>query len=113
MAVPWLQRLRFEVPSDPDKQTSEERDFIVETQEWFEQYKRQIRNEGRCEGRSEGRKEHRIQLFEKRLGRALLEGERQLLERKLERVGEARLDDVLFELRGTALAAWLEDADAR
>lgn len=39
MALPWLVRLSFEVPGQllPGL-PSEERDFIMETREWYEQF---------------------------------------------------------------------------
>ncbi|MCA9643874.1 MAG: hypothetical protein KC492_24440 [Myxococcales bacterium] len=125
VALPWLGRLRFEVPPDPASQSNEEREFIMETQAWFEQYQQQLRSEGRREGRDEGRREGRdagrdegrllalTRLYARRLGRPLADAERVVLAERLERLGEDRLDEVVLELGADALAAWLADPAAR
>ena len=109
VALPWLARLRFEVPPSPVEQSDEERDFIMETQEWFEQYKGGLRSEGFDKGRTQAL----ARLFAKRLGRPLAEPERQVLAERLARLGEDRLDDVILGLGPEALAAWLVDPAAR
>ncbi|HEU4410424.1 MAG TPA: hypothetical protein VFS43_34535 [Polyangiaceae bacterium] len=52
-------------------------------------------------------------VLERRLGRPLSEAERGALARRFQTLGPDRLGDVATELSGEALAAWLNDADAR
>ncbi|HEU4411483.1 MAG TPA: hypothetical protein VFS43_39930 [Polyangiaceae bacterium] len=54
-----------------------------------------------------------VRLFERRLGRALLEPERGELLARLGRLGPERLGDVVLDLAPEALAAWLADPNAR
>ncbi|MFO0591154.1 MAG: Uma2 family endonuclease [Polyangiaceae bacterium] len=74
------------------------------------------REEGRVEGREEGRKEAAAamlhQLFERKLRRPLTEGERAEIDARLTRLGAARLGDVVLDLAGDALDAWLRDPAA-
>ena len=67
-------------------------------------------------GRQEGQKETQLQdvarLFEKRLGRSLVETERTTLLQRLASLGYDRLVDVRDELSQEALAAWLRNPDA-
>jgi len=53
------------------------------------------------------------QLFTRRLGRTLTEGETATLSQRIETLGVDRLDDVLFDLSPDALAAWLANPKAR
>lgn len=80
--------------------------------------------EGHKEGHKEGRKEgHRegldqglgplVHLFERKLRRALSDGERHVLQVRLDTHGPARLGDVVLDLDPDALARWMADPDAR
>jgi hypothetical protein len=51
-------------------------------------------------------------LFERRLGRPLVESEHLALREKLERLGGDRLGDVVLDLTPEALAAWLANPGA-
>jgi hypothetical protein len=112
VALPWLQRLSLEVPTDPAERTDEERDFIMETREWFEQYKAQVERTGELKGERKGRADTFAETFAWRLGRPLTESERQVLEVKVERHGAKEVTAVLFGSTVEALAAWLSDAAA-
>ena len=53
LALPILLRLRLEVPTDPAKQTSEDREFLMHTQDIVETWRQEAVQEGRTEGRTE------------------------------------------------------------
>ena len=120
MALPWLARLLFEVPVQATNLPPEERDFIMETREWFEQLQKQLREEGVAQGLSRGREEGfargRLQavsrLAEKRLRRPLVEIERRALAERIDRLGDDRVDEVLLAFSPATLGAWLADPSA-
>jgi hypothetical protein len=120
IALPWLARLMFEVPKLGADLPPEERDFIVETREWFEQLQKQLREEGVAQGLSRGREEGfargRLQavsrLAEKRLRRPLVEIERRALAERIDRLGDDRVDEVLLAFSPATLGAWLADPAA-
>ncbi len=120
IALPWLARLIFEVPKQGADLPAEERDFIVETREWFEQLQKQLRDEGVAQGLSRGREEGfargRLQavsrLTEKRLRRPLVEAERRALAERIDRLGDDRVDEVLLAFSPATLEAWLSDPSA-
>lgn len=103
-----MARLRFEVPPEPTEQGDEERNLIVEIQEWFAQYQESFRKEGE----DRGRVAVFTRQFERRLGRPLAESERRVLAERLARLGEDRVDNVVLGFTGEALAAWLVDPAA-
>ena len=120
IALPWLARLLFEVPAQAAELPPEERDFIMETREWFEQLQRQLREEGVAQGLSRGREEGfargRLQaisrLAEKRLSRPLAEAKRRTLAERIERLGDDRVDEVILAFSPATLGAWLSDPAA-
>jgi hypothetical protein len=67
----------------------------------------------KAEGMREGQLRTLARQLEKRLGRAPSELERAAMGERLERLGDDRLDEVLFSLSAGALAAWLADPNAR
>ena len=69
--------------------------------------------EERREARAEGIRTTTLHLFERRLRRALTEAEHATVLDRLSVVGPARLGDVVLDLDGAQLAAWLADPDAR
>lgn len=79
----------------------------------WEQFKAEATREGIARGRVEGRSEVLGRLFERRLQRALTQGERTLLQTRMNALGDERLSDLVLECDGPALAAWLADPDAR
>jgi predicted transposase YdaD len=78
----------------------------------FELGKQDGRLEGKLEGEQKGEQKAVSRMFEKRLGRPLVEGERAVLLRRLGSLGADRLMDVRDELGPDALAAWLAAPDA-
>jgi predicted transposase YdaD len=81
---------------------------------------KQGRKEGIEKGREQGLEKGREQglkpferLLERRVGRALSEAEHRTLSERVATLGPDRLSDVALELSGEALAAWLNDANAR
>lgn len=75
-----------------------------------------IFDEGHRKGLDEG---HRrglaplTHLFERRFQRPLTDDEKSTLRTRLDRVGPARLGDVVLDLDADALSRWLHDPDAR
>jgi hypothetical protein len=120
IALPWLARLLFEVPAQAAELPADERDFIMETREWFEQLQRQLREEGVAQGLSRGREEGfargRLQaisrIVERRLQRPLAEAERRTLAERIERLGDERVDEVILAFSPATLSAWLSDPAA-
>jgi hypothetical protein len=53
LALPILLRLRLEVPIDPASQTSDDREFLMQTQDIVETWRQEAVQEGRTEGRTE------------------------------------------------------------
>jgi hypothetical protein len=104
VALPRLTRLDFEVPKEAAALSDEEKALMTDIQEWFAQYMQKARNEGS--------KLTIARQFERRLGRPLIEDERKVLAERLDRLGEDRVDDVLFGLPRETLAAWLADPAA-
>ncbi len=54
-----------------------------------------------------------VRQFERRLGRALAEGERTALSKRLPTLGPERLGDVVLDLAPRELASWLADPNAK
>jgi hypothetical protein len=72
--------------------------------------------EGEKRGLNQGLKQGLAPLvrqFERRLGRALAEGERTALGKRLATLGPDRLGDVVLDLAPQELASWLADPNAR
>ncbi|WP_437760702.1 hypothetical protein [Sorangium sp. So ce1389] len=140
VALPWLVRLSFEVPEEllPGL-PSEERDFIMETREWYEQWnarrmqeakeaeeRAQLRGHelglqrghelGLQRGHELGQQLGRLQMASRvctiRLGRPLTEAETAALAERLERLHEDRVGEVVLSLSADALAGWLADPNA-
>jgi hypothetical protein len=77
LALPVLVRLRFEIPQDPAKQTSDDREFLMSTQNAMEMWERRVREEG-------------IRLGEDRARQALEAREQKLREEGIRREERAR-----------------------
>ncbi|XXX82424.1 hypothetical protein WMF30_27085 [Sorangium sp. So ce134] len=107
---------------------SEERDFIMETREWFEQFTARRLQAGleaaleaalkeaepRVRQEAERRTRLRLtaQMCELRLGRPLTEAETAALGERLDRLQETRVAEVVISFSAEALAAWLSDPNA-
>ncbi len=59
LALPVVTRLRIKIQSKPEPPSTEEQEFLMSTQQWYETWKAEQRREGRKEGRKEGRQEGR------------------------------------------------------
>jgi hypothetical protein len=55
LALPILLRLRLEIPVDPTKRTADDQEFLMDTQDIVETWRREAIQEGRVEGRVEAR----------------------------------------------------------
>ncbi|HLM72985.1 MAG TPA: hypothetical protein VK459_09850, partial [Polyangiaceae bacterium] len=129
LAFPWLVRLSFEVPADlAATLPPEERDLIMETQEWFEQFTARKVEEGVQEAVQEalpkavqealqGAKESwqletMTRLCRRRLGRPPTEIEKAAIADRIDRLGEERVEEVILSSSADALSAWLADRNA-
>jgi len=94
IALPILLRLRLDAPKDPAKQTREDQEFLMTTQDVVELWKQEVRNEGIEEGSlREARSALRRVLAKRKLG--------------LSAADEARID-TCADL--ATLERWLEQA---
>jgi hypothetical protein len=110
VALPWLIRLSFEVPAEVVADLPpEERDFIMETREWYEQFNAKRLNEALQKGKESGQLETMVQLCGMRLGRPLIEAESAALADRLNRLGKERVGQVLLSSSSEMLAVWLSD----
>jgi hypothetical protein len=112
IAVPWLVRLKFEVPTEASERSVEEEELIVEIQKWYEELRQEIRQEGKLEGKLEGRDATLARILTKRLGRPLSDTEHAVVAERIDQVGEDRIVDLCLTRDGEALAAWLADPAA-
>jgi hypothetical protein len=68
LALPILLRLRLAVPSDPAKQTDDDQEFLMDTQDIVETWRREAIQEGVEKGVKQGVKEVLIDIYEARFG---------------------------------------------
>lgn len=68
VALPILLRLRLEVPADPAQRSIDDQEFLMETQDIVESWRREAVQEGRQEGRQEGFRELLVRLLRQRFG---------------------------------------------
>ncbi|WP_437932445.1 hypothetical protein WMF37_25360 [Sorangium sp. So ce291] len=132
MALPSLVRSSFEVPEEllPGL-PSEERDFIMETREWYEQWNaRRMQEAKEAEERAQlrgyelglqrgyelGLQRGRLQMAARvctiRIGRPLTQAETAALAERLERLHVDRVGEVVVSFSADALAGWLADPNA-
>jgi hypothetical protein len=124
VALPWLIRLCFEV--SVEGLAADEKDFIMETREWYEEWRRKNVDEPLQEARQEAQAarqaaqqaqqeqaQQTTELFEMRLGRPTTEAERATLAERLRTLGQRRVGAVVLELTAEATSAWLADPNAR
>jgi hypothetical protein len=114
VALPWLIRLHFEVPVQG--LSAEERDFIMETREWFEQWHRQNVDEplqkakqAEKDALERGHLEMTVRLFELRLGRPLTDAEQTTLATRLRTLGHQRMGELVLAFSADTAAAWLAE----
>jgi hypothetical protein len=72
LALPILLRLRLTVPSDPAKQTTDDQEFLMDTQDIVEAWRREAIQEGVQQGREQGLKQgvahSLVEVYEARFG---------------------------------------------
>jgi hypothetical protein len=72
LALPILLRLRLTVPSDPAKQTTDDQEFLMDTQDIVETWRREAVEEGIEQGRKQGLKQgvahSLVEVYEARFG---------------------------------------------
>jgi flagellar biosynthesis/type III secretory pathway protein FliH len=88
LALPVLLRLRLAVPIDPAKQTSDDQEFLMNTQDVVETWRREAIQEGITQGLEQGVK----QGLEQGVRQGLEQGERKLLLRLLQRRFGSQVD---------------------
>jgi hypothetical protein len=98
-ALPWIVRLKFELPVTASEPLADDEELPVETQEWFEQFKEQLRSDGILQAF--------IGLFEERLERSLSDAERATVRQHLDHLGEARVRRAVLTLSADELSRWL------
>ena len=81
LALPVLVRLRLTVPTDPAQQTSDDQEFLMNTQDIVETWRREAIQEGVKQGLEQGVK----QGLEQGVKQGLEQGERKVLLRQLRR----------------------------
>jgi flagellar biosynthesis/type III secretory pathway protein FliH len=88
LALPVLLRLRLTVPTDPAQQTSDDQEFLMNTQDIIETWRREAIQEGVEQGLEQGVK----QGLEQGVKQGLEQGERKVLLRQLRRRFGAEVD---------------------
>ena len=68
LALPILLRLRLTVPSDPTKQTTDDQEFLMDTQDIVETWRREAVQEGVKQGLKHGIAHSVVEVYEARLG---------------------------------------------
>lgn len=115
-AVPRGDRLFEVVVQDlllaPGEGAASQENVMVDTTEARALIKR-VWNAGHTQGISRGEQRALTRQFEHRLARPLSAEEHSTLAARFESVGPERLGDLVLDLDGDALAAWLADPDAR
>jgi Domain of unknown function (DUF4351) len=96
LALPVLLRLRLTVPTDPAQQTSDDQEFLMNTQDIVETWRREAIQEGVKQGLQQG------------LQQGLEQGERKLLLRQLRRRFGAEVDGETERRVATAPAEQVE-----
>jgi hypothetical protein len=68
LALPILLRLRLAVPIDPAKQTSDDQEFLMNTQDVVETWRREAVQEGITQGLEQGERKLLLRLLRRRFG---------------------------------------------
>jgi hypothetical protein len=103
LALPILLRLRLTVPSDPAKQTTDDQEFLMDTQDIVETWRREAIQEGVKQGVAHSL----LEVYEARFGampedlRAVVEGidDEPTLVRWLRLVGTRSADEIAAAIR--------------
>ena len=125
LALPILLRLRLEVPSDPDKQMSNDQEFLMHTQDIVENWRQEAIQEGVKQGIERGIEQGIEQGIERGIEQGIERGIKQGSERATARslvdVYEARFGAMPEDLRAVVddthdeptLRAWIKLAGTR
>jgi flagellar biosynthesis/type III secretory pathway protein FliH len=100
LALPILVRLRLAVPSEPAQRTPDDQEFLMDTQDVVETWRREAIQEGREEGVKQG--------LEEGVKQGLEQGERKLLLRMLRRRFGAEVDGEMERRVAAASAEQIE-----
>jgi len=100
LALPVLLRLRLTVPIDPAQQTSEDQEFLMNTQDIVETWRREAIQEGVEQGVKQG--------LEQGVKQGLEQGERKVLLRQLRRRFGAEVDGEIERRVAAAPAEQIE-----
>ncbi len=124
LAQPWLLRVGFDVPSELVS-SPEDREFVMDVHAWYAEHKRDLRAEFKRElvpeikreleselahARLQGEIKQIAHMFERRMGRALIAAERDVLEARVREQGSERVGDLVLDLSASDLSAWLQNA---
>jgi hypothetical protein len=117
LALPILLRLRLTVPSDPEMQTTDDQEFLVDTQDIVETWRREAVQEGVEQGLERGLEQGLERGFKQGIQRGLQQG----VAHSLVEVYEARFGTMPEDLRAVVqdtddeptLVAWLRLAGTR
>src|SRR5262249_59372740 len=104
LALPILLRLHLTVPTDPAQQTSDDQEFLMDTQDVVETWRREAIQEGVKQGLEEGVK----QGLEEGVKQGLEQGERKVLLRLLRRRFGAEVDGEMERRVAAAPAEQIE-----
>ncbi len=107
LALPILLRLRLTVPSDPVKQTTDDQEFLMDTQDIVETWRREAIQEGVKQGVKQGVAHSLVEVYEARFGampqdlRAVVEDidDEPTLVRWLRLVGTRSADEIAAAIR--------------
>jgi len=121
LALPILLRLRLTVPSDPAKQTTDDQEFLMDTQDIVETWRREAVQEGVAQGLKQGVAQGLKQGVAQGLKQGVAQGLKQGVAHALVEVYEARFGAMPEDLRAVAehtadeptLVAWLRLAGTR
>ncbi len=114
VVLPQLERLRLTLPglSSTEEKKMKHDELLRITEKLHLEYVQSLKDEGFSRGVAKG-VAPMVHLFSRRLGRALTDAEHTSIAARLDALGPVRLGDVVLDLDGPALAAWLADPDAR
>lgn len=110
LAHPWLVRVGWDVPVD-ELQAPEDKEIVMDIQAWYktfiETHDREV-EERVARKYEEQMANHLVRQFERRVGRKLSADERETLGAGIKTYGSEYLTDLVLDLSGPDLAAWLE-----
>jgi hypothetical protein len=113
LAFPWLVRLSFEVPADlAAALPAEERDFIMEAQEWFEQFTARKVEEGVRESMQEALPKAVQEALPKAVQEALPKAVQEALPKAVQKAKESERLETMVQLCRMRLGRPLTEAES-